>query len=272
MATNSAESDILDGRQALITDALTHFMRCRSELAEFVRFYHTSAARAFRWDQPDFDETFHKEYLGQSIFFLENYIIRFLGMVDIFLEETVIDLAFALPDFISENEIDKARKRLIKREKSVTEIADLIVEAASPILRSSKLDISLEIKARCGVDAENCHIGWRDVLLLNHIRNIIVHNSSEVDAKFKAVCDDLGYQYCGEIGEMFLIPESEVMRIASNVDDWVWALDAEVSKFPQIFTRDRFGHLWIPRSTWGREKITKKLEDLNTLEADNCLS
>lgn len=266
MTDESANEDILLGRQAMVTDALTHFMHSRGELAEFVSYYHNLAGTAFRWGEPDFDEALHKQYLGQSIFFLENYMIRLSGMVDIYIEDLVIDLASNLPGFLEANELENARSRLRKRGYSNVEEIEAKYEAGRYISKLSKPEIAATVQQRCGIDFSRCGENWREILILTQIRNIIVHNNSYVDEKFDKVCVDLHYKFRSPVGQLFLLPEKEVMRIAAGVDDSVWMIDAEASALEPIFKRDRFGHIWLSRSVWAREELGKRLNDWNALE------
>ena len=254
-------SEEFDDSQDMVSDAFVNFMHMRSELSEFVEFYHILAREAVTIDDNNYKEGLYDKYRSQSIFFLENYLLRLSDMSDIYIEDLLIEIAAANRNIFIERELVSAKNRLEKMS-AIVDDEYINVEASYRLSKLSKPEIFDLVRDRVGFDIQTEVANWVYIPLIGQIRNVIVHNRSYIDEKFLKIVHDLGFEFGGEVGDPLLLSEKVIMDIAGCVDDCICEIDAKISRHVQIHKRNRCGHFWLPRSQWGTEELSKQTETL----------
>jgi hypothetical protein len=233
----------------MVSDAFIQFMYMRTELSDFVRLYHTMAAKAVGNDERTYDKELYDSYRGQAVFFLENYISRISDFFDLYLEHLIYAIAQEKRDFLPEKSYEKALNRL--RGIGLADITedDVVFEAALNLGRKDKTEIAKHFAQSLNFDISNASQLWGDALLCSKIRNLIVHKSSKMDERFVKFAKDKNCPFEVGIGNSLVMPEKWVLQIASNVDELIFSIDDGISDSVAIHKRNRLGHIWLPRSS-----------------------
>lgn len=229
----------------MVSDAFIKFMYMRSELSEFVRLYHTMAAKAVGDDEKTYDKELYDSYRGHAIFFLENYISRISDFFDLYLEHLIYAIVLEKRDFLSEKSYEKASNRL--RNIGLAEVTedDVLFEAALNLGRKDKTEIAKHFDQSINFDISSVSQLWGDAVFCNKIRNLIVHKSSIMDERFVKFAKDKNCPFEVEIGKPLIMPEKWIIQLASNVDELIFSIDDVISDFVAIHKRNRLGHFWL---------------------------
>jgi hypothetical protein len=234
----------------MISDAFVSYMHMRQELSSFVEFYHKMAKQAIEPNEDEADCEMYKEYRGQSIFFLENYISRISDFFDLYLEHLVYCICLEKRDFFPAREYIKAKARLVRRGIVNPTDNESASEASSAFGRKDKSEIAEYFKQIIGFDIVTETSCWEDVLFCSKIRNLIVHKASIIDDRFVESARGKSCPFEVKLGENLIMPEKWVMELASKVNYCVMVIDDTISNFVPIHKRNKYGHFWLPRSVW----------------------
>ena len=239
-----------------ISQALTEYEYVVSEIGEFSEHYH-SMARVLLENLPEeLGKKFHDDYMRQSIFFLENNLVRLSSAVDHYFESILFELGSS-GEFFTSEELTSARRRVARQSEDYLE-GDITFEAGCAVCRQSRMRLNDFFVERVGVSLEKAAPDWNAFLILNQVRNAVIHNGSRVDFKFKKAMSNIEWGFSAEVGEPLLIPEREVQRIRTAVNDGVNAIDAQILQRHPIFRRDAIGHFWMARSKWGYDLLLER--------------
>jgi hypothetical protein len=236
------------GAPIMVSDAFIKFMYMRTELSDFVRHYHTMAAKAVGDDESAYDKDLYDSYRGQAFFFLENYISRISDFFDLYLEHLIYAIVLEKRDFLPEKSYEKAFDRLKNIGLAEVTAEDVLFEAALNLGRKDKIEIAKHFNQSLNFDITNPPQLWGDALLCSKIRNLIVHRSSVMDERFVMFAKDKNCPFEVGIGKTLVMPEKWILQIASNVDELIFTIDDGISDFVAIHKRNRLGHTWLPRS------------------------
>ena len=239
----------------MVSDAFLNFNYRRTELSEFTRFYHTLAKHAIRPESVDADEKLYKEYRGQGIFFLENYIVRISDFFDIYLEHLIYAILLEKRSFLDEKIITKARSTLVRLGVANPHDDDVLFEAAVSFGRKDKLEIAEYFKTKIDFDLAAVSEHWEDVIVFSKIRNVIVHKASTIDERFSNFAKAKNFPFEVTVRKHLLMPEAWIMQIAYNIDKYIYTLDKEISNYVSVYKRNRYGHFWLPRSALADELV-----------------
>jgi hypothetical protein len=251
----SVNSQTLEEPDIMVSDAFLKFAYRREELSDFTRFYHTLAKTAINPNNEEPNETLYKEYRGQGIFFLENYIIRISDFFDIYLEQLIYAVLLERPSFLDEKNITKARSTLIKLGVANPHEDDVLFEAAVSFGRKDKLEIAEYFKTKISFDLAAVSEHWEDVIVFSKIRNVIVHRASIVDERFYDFALAKSFPFEVTVGKDLLMPEAWIMQNAYNIDKCIYTIDKEISKYVSVHKRNRYGHIWLTRSAFAEELV-----------------
>jgi hypothetical protein len=251
----SVNRQTLNEPDEMVSDAFLKFAYRRAELSDFTTFYHTLAKRAISPENENADDKLYKEYRGQGIFFLENYIIRISDFFDIYLEHLIYAVLLEKPFFLDEKNILRARSTLQKLGVSDPAEDDVLFEAAVSFGRKDKLEIAEYFKAKIGFDISAASEHWGDVIVFSKIRNVIVHRASIVDERFLDFARAKNFPFEVTVGKDLMMPEAWIMQIANNVDKCIFTIDNEISKYVSVHKRNRYGHFWLSRSAFADELV-----------------
>jgi hypothetical protein len=233
-----------------VSDAFINHAYSRSEVSSFVSFYHKMAAAALKPDTPEFDHGMYKEYRGHSIYFVESYLCRISDLFDYYLECLVFFICRERSDFFDQKFYSKAREQLVKLGVTAPTDDDIYFECALSFCRRSKEAIAEHFQKVLAFDLVAAAKNWNEILLCGRIRNLIVHKASVMDERFVDLLRPLDCPFSVEIGKYLIMPERWAMELASKVDFAVAAIDEAILACVPINKRDRWGHIWMPRSTW----------------------
>jgi hypothetical protein len=242
--------DVAQYPSVMVSDAFINFMHRRDELSSFVKFYHKLAQQAIQPSKKRPNKELYKEYRGNSVFFLENYISRISDFFDIYIDDLIYSVCLTKKDFLSERDYVKAQSRFEKRGFSNLTDDDVLFEASIALGRKDKSEIAEHFKKMTGFDIIKAAGHWEEMLLCNRIRNLIVHKGSIMDERFIEFVKDKDCPFEVELGAPLIMPEKWVLELASKVDRCISAVDDAISHFVPIHKRNRYGHFWLPRSTW----------------------
>lgn len=234
----------------MVSDAFLQFTYMRSELNEFTKFYHSLAGKAIGIHAENPDENLYRDYRGQSIFFLENFISRISDFFDLYIEHLIYAVCLERSSFLAETAYSSAKKRLIKFGSAEPTDDDVMFEAAITLGRKDKSEIANHFETQIGYAISKVSPNWDDAIFCNKIRNVIVHKSSMMDERFVAFAKDRQCPFELAVGESLIMPEKWLMKLASSTDECIYAIDEAISDFVPVHKRNRYGHFWLPRSTW----------------------
>ncbi len=240
----------LDNPDEMVTVAFLNFMRKRHEIHDFLGFYHKLAERAIRPNTSETDTELYNEYMGQSIFFLENYLCRFSDLFEVYLDDLIYSVCLEKEDFLSENVLSSARNRLTKFGFDASTELDVLYEASNQFGKKDRDDIADHFFEKLGFDLRNASPLWPRVQLCGWIRNLIVHKASQMDEKFVFLTKDLGCPFEVNVGADLVMPEAWIMDLVRDVDRCIYSIDSHISKKARIEKRSRSGHFWLTRSYW----------------------
>lgn len=222
-------------------------MHARSELKEFVRFYHVAIELAVRRDPNKYDDELFEKYHSLSSFFIENYICRVSDTLDRYLESITAEVCRAQPNFLAEASYNAARRRLEKFIGDTPTEGEVIVEAAKTFCNGPKADIEKKYSEKIHFQLFDNDTIREGIQLLGLVRNAVVHADSVVDFRFDARSKALNAPFEIVVGQQLVIPERWALETALAVDEFVFSADHRISDFANIKKRDRRGHFWLRR-------------------------
>lgn len=236
---------------ALVSDAFISFMHMRTELSQFVEFYHRMAKQAVSHEGDLMDKEMYEEYRGHSVFFLENYITRVSDLFDLYIEHLVYAVCLKKRDFLSERTYEKAAQRLKNLGISQPVEDEILFEASIHFGQQDKVALAKHFVQAIGFDMP-AKLGslWTDALFCKKIRNLIVHKASVVDERFVEHAKDKECPFDVAVGEHLVMPEAWILSLASKVDSCTMLIDDALSDYVAVHKRNRYGHFWLPRSVW----------------------
>ncbi len=237
----------------MVSNAFIEFMYRREELSSFVGFYNKLVGLAVKPKDAPLDESLRKEFYGQQIFFMENYLCKMSDYFDIYIDQLVFAVCRVKEDFLKARDYQKANSKL--QQLGLTEILPIEVqyEAAFNFGRKDKTEIATYFKNEISFDLVAAAKNWDAVLLSSRIRNLIVHKSSVVDLRFYEYAKEKNLPFDFEVGSYLTMPQEWVVDLCGRVNDCVPAIDAAISEKVEIYKRNRYGHFWFPRSGWATE-------------------
>jgi hypothetical protein len=232
----------------MVSGAYFEFMHQRTELSEFVNFYHMHAKLAVQPEGGEPNVEIYEEYRGLSIFFLENYISRISDFFDQYIENLTVCVCDEKGDFLTEKEYSKAKERLEKRGLTEVLQEEVTLEAVVKFCRRHKSEIAQSYLERIGFDMASISKHWDEVLICSEIRNLIVHKGSIMDERFVTFASNHKLPFDIGVGTTLLLPERWLLALASKIDKLISVIDDEITKYVPIQKRNRMGHIWLPRS------------------------
>jgi hypothetical protein len=234
----------------MVSDAFLSFMYMRAELREFSQLYHSLAHKAINVNSETPDKELYEVYRGQSVFFLENFICRISDFFDLYIEHLIYEVCLVNYSFLPESAYASAKKRLAKFVASEPSDDDIMFEAAITFGRKFKSEIASHFETAIGFSIEQFAPSWSDAVFVGKIRNVIVHKASKMDERFVDYAKNCNCPFELEPGKPLLMPEKWLLKMAASTDECIYAIDEKISDFMPVHKRNRYGHIWIPRSTW----------------------
>ena len=232
---------------SMMTEALTHYVHMRSELSEFSTSYHKIAFRALHRDDGSRDLDIYKTYRGNAVFFLEHFAVRVSDLFDVYIEELVFMIASNTLGFFDEKDERRARTQLAKLGIQPDPF-EIKIEASASMARRNKDEICEHIERKIGINISTVSSWWDDAITFNKVRNLIVHKSSEIDARFIAYAKGKNLPFSSELRSQLNLTERWVTETAMKINECVYAIDEFVGDSLGVFKRPRDGHFWLSRS------------------------
>jgi hypothetical protein len=236
---------------AMVSEAFLSFMHARTELSKFVDFYHRTAKQAMAPCGEMTDKALYEEYMGHSVFFVENYLTRIADFFDTYLEQLIICVCAAKRDFLPDRQYRSATDRLKRLGNPDPEDGDIVFEAATRFAQNDKSEIDKYFIDTIGFSlSAAAGKSWTESIFLTKIRNLIVHKASVMDERFVQYAIARACPFEIGIGTHLLMPERWVMELSMNVDSCVVLIDGAIDQYIQIEKRNRYSHFWLPRHVW----------------------
>lgn len=245
---------------AMVSDAFISFMHMRTELSDFVDFYHAMAKQAISREAGQIDEKLYGEYIGHSVYFLESYMTRISDLFDLYIEHLVYAVCLVKKEFLADREYDQAESRLKKLGVLAPTEDDVVFEAAVRFGQKDKHEICERFQDSIGFDIPGT-VGalWNDVLFAKKVRNLIVHKASVMDERFVESARGRDCPFHVEVGVHLSPPETWFLNLASKIDNCIVLIDGAINDYVAVNKRNRYGHFWLPRSVWSNP-LKKSLE------------
>ena len=238
--------------QVCVSGAFVAYRHRRHELSSFTEFYHRAAKLAFQPMRWWVRRSLYDEYMGQQIYFIENYICKMSEFFDLFLEDLVKCICQRKRDFLPEREYQKAKVRLENSGVLAVDDEELLHDASSWFCRRSKELIAEHFLVSVGFDFSTKLPLWPRVLLASKIRNQIVHNASVADDAFLRNFDIHNLPFKLGPDAHLVFSEKFILKLAEDIDACVKQIDLEIENYVQLQRINRYGHFWLPRSVWSR--------------------
>ena len=246
--TQRPKSKIYSEPAEMVSDAFITYMYQRSEIFSFNEYYHRLAKKAIEAETNKPDLELYKEYRGQSIYFLENFLCKMSDLFEVYLDELIWATWHIKPDFLAAREKEMAKIRLSDMGFENALDGDVLFEASTRFGRRDKNEIAQHFKDSIGFDMVEVSGSWSEMLLCSAVRNIIVHKRSIMDEKFVHIAKNHNCPFPLEVGVSLAMPEAWVMQLTQSVDQCICAIDDKISERVQVNKRNRFGHIWLARS------------------------